>query len=106
MSALHRSSEFLFFLLGAGAIACVVLIKRGVAVATLQPIANSIDLPLILAGGIYAGTSLYRSMRRDKEFSFPAAFMIALPILAVFVVFAYINFFLPSVVTDSMPAGF
>ena len=105
-SSLHRASAFLFFLLGSMAIGCVILLRRGVAVDTLQPIANSIDLPLLLIGGIYAGSSLYHSIRRDKDFSLITALMIAFPLAVAFGVFAYINFFLPMAGSDVVPAGF
>ncbi len=96
MSALQRSSEFLFFVLGILLLACFIMVKRGIAVEIAQPLLHSIDLPLLLAGMLYGGSSLYASIRQEKEFSLGIALAIAIPMAVTFLVFASMNFALPS----------
>ncbi len=97
--AIQRSSEFLFFFLGVIAIICVVLLKKDIATDIVQPLVRSIDLPLILAGMLYGGSSLYRSVRQDREFALPLTLSIAIPLAVLFLIFAYMNFVLPTSVS-------
>jgi len=94
MDTLRRVSAFLFYCLGTVMIVLIVLVQRKYASAELAPILSVLDLPLLLIGVLFGGSSLYVSLVKDKR-SVPLLIVIFLPLVVLFVVFAYLNFALP-----------
>ncbi|HRH93352.1 MAG TPA: hypothetical protein PKV72_02355 [Candidatus Peribacteria bacterium] len=95
VNVLRRVAAFWFFLLGFLAIAGVLLMKRELLSPPLVAVVHVLDLPLLFSGIVFGGTSLYRSMVPEGKSSPVLAILIAIPLLAVFCVFAYFNFALP-----------
>ncbi len=95
VNVLRRAAAFWFFVLGFLAIAGVVLMKNGLLPAPLVAVTHALDLPLLLAGIVFGGCSLYRSMVPAGKSSPLLAVVIALPLLAAFGALAYFNFALP-----------
>ncbi len=94
-AALKQASGFLFYLLGAALIVGLVLLKRDISPALTTALLNSIDLPLLLAGMVYGGSSLYISITANRQQSMTVALIITLPLALLFIAFAYANFALP-----------
>lgn len=95
VSALHRAAAFWFFSIGFAVIIGVVLLSRGWLPSVLIGALHSLDVPLLLAGIVFGGTSLYRSMVPEGKSSPILAVCIALPLVALFCLAAYVNFALP-----------
>lgn len=96
MSAfLQRYFSAVFYILGVTVLVFLVLLKRNVWPAQTDMILNSLDLPLLGAGMLYAGTSLYVSLTRNSKPSTVMALAISIPLILLFCVFAYLNFGLP-----------
>ncbi len=97
MDALRRASAFLFYLLGVLLIVTVLLVRRDMMPASLYPAVNSLDLPLLLVGMLFGGSSLYVSLTKGRT-SIVLLIVIFLPLAALFGFFCYLNF-VPPVVT-------
>lgn len=95
--SLHRASAFLFFLLGATILILMILTRHGFMAGTLTPILYSLDLPLLGIGMLYGGTSLYRSLSHEHEYSLGKILLIAIPLAILFCAFTYFDFGLPFV---------
>ncbi len=95
VNALRRVAAFWFFLLGLLILAGVLLLKRELLPLQLVAVVHVLDLPLLFAGIVFGGTSLYHSMVPEGKSSLILAIIITLPLLAVFCAFAYFNFALP-----------
>ncbi len=92
---LQTVSKWMFFTLGTLMLAGLVLIKWGIAAETIGMILNSLDLPLLGSGMLYAGSSLYVSLTKDGKISWLLAIIITVPLVLLFLVFMYANFALP-----------
>ena len=93
--ALRRAAAFWFFVLGIVIIIGVLLLKRGMVTDQWAAVLHVLDLPLLLSGMLYGGTSLYGSMVPKDKSSLVLGVLIALPLLLLFCFFAYLNFSLP-----------
>ncbi|MFA5799702.1 MAG: hypothetical protein WC840_01945 [Candidatus Peribacteraceae bacterium] len=94
MDTLRRVSAFVFYCLGTVMIVLIVLVQRGIAAEELAPIPAVLDLPLLLTGVLFGGSSLYVSLVKDKR-SIPLLIVIFLPLAALVGFFVYLNFSLP-----------
>ncbi len=94
MDALRRASAFLFYLLGTLTIVAIVFVQKNILAPELSIFLNVIDLPLLLLGILFGGTTLITSLCRGKV-SPVLAVVVFLPLLAAFAFFAYLNFGLP-----------
>ncbi len=94
MDTLRRVSAAVFYCLGTVMIVLIVLVQRGIAAEELAPILLVLDLPLLLTGVLFGGSSLYVSLVKDKR-SVLLLIVIFLPLVILFGFFAYLNFALP-----------
>ncbi|OGJ60495.1 hypothetical protein A3A67_02700 [Candidatus Peribacteria bacterium RIFCSPLOWO2_01_FULL_51_18] len=92
MDTLRRVSAFFFYLLGIAVIVLILLSRRGMFryAAGL----NILDLPLLFAGMLFGGSSLYVSLAHEKK-SAALLIFIFLPLTVLFGFFAYLNFAMP-----------
>ena len=91
-SYLHRLSATLFYLLGISFFVAYLLSSNGVGTMYGTWWLKSMDLPLILAGVLYGGSSLYLSVKPGKTGSKGLAIIIGLPLTAIFVFLVAMNF--------------
>ncbi len=89
---LHTLSAVLFYLLGSSAFLAYVLWHNGVAVERTEAWLAVVDLPLLFIGALYGGLSVERSLRDGNRPSLLVGILVALPLLAVCVLFAALNF--------------
>ena len=94
MDSLRRASGALFYLLGLLTILGIVLVQRGVTVPFLATFLNIVDLPLLLTGMLFGGSTLITSVGREKM-STGLIVAVFLPLLLAFSFFAYLNFSMP-----------
>lgn len=95
VTILRRAAAFWFFSLGFAVLAGVFLLSRGWLPTVLVGALHALDLPLLLAGIVFGGTSLYRSMVPEGKSSIILAICIAVPLALAFGIAAYVNFALP-----------
>ncbi len=94
MHTLHRVSAFAFYLLGSCVIVGVVLIARGVSTGVVSTILHTLDLPLLVSGMLYGGSSLILSLKRDRIS--PGLTIVVFGFLGIlFLGFAILNFYFP-----------
>ncbi len=94
-ATLHATAAVLFYLLGAALIGGVLLVRNGIGGDALLPVLHSLDLPLAACALLFAGMSFVKSItggkpRRDVILG------VAIPLLIIFVILVYANFFLPT----------
>lgn len=94
MNALRRASAALFFLLGTLTIAAIACVNLGIQTEKLSLFLNVVDLPLLLSGMLFGGSSLVTSLSRGKT-STAIALGVFIPLLLLFGFFAWMNFALP-----------
>ncbi len=92
LHTLHRLSAFFFYLLGATFFLAAVLLKRGALGVWPAWWLQIADLPLALCALLYAGISLYESLRSKKEHSWSLAVGIGAPFAAFFFLLLVLNF--------------
>lgn len=101
LRSLQTLSATCFYLLGLGAFLSYLLMKNEIGNAWTTVLLQSIDLPLLLAGLTYGGISLYRSLATDEEPSKALMLTLGIPLLAVFLFFFALNFFVTNTVAPS-----
>jgi hypothetical protein len=92
LSFIHGFSATLFYLLGSVFFLSYLLLTNELSTPWPRLALGVFDLPLIAVAVLYGGTSLYRSVRDPKHPSKLLALAIALPLLALFVFLAVLNF--------------
>ena len=96
MDSLRRASAILFYLLGSLAIIVIVLMQQGIATDALSLFLNIIDLPLLLLGMLFGGSTLVMSIGRGQH-TRGLVITVFVPLFFLFVFFVYLNFGLPFV---------
>lgn len=94
---LHTLSAVLFYLLGGAYFLALVFHANGIMVTASRAWLDSTDLPLLLMGLLFGGTSLYRSVRNDGDTSHVLIVGIAIPLVILFVLLLITNFLTPSI---------
>ena len=102
---LRRIAAFLFFALGTSFFVAVVLLRNGMAGTWPGWWMQVADLPLLLCGVVYGGTSMYKSLAGDERSSTLGTILTVL-LAAFFVAMATLNFWGPlTSSTDSSNAS-
>lgn len=96
MNSLRRASGALFYLLGILTIASIACINLGIEADRLSVFLNVIDLPLLLSGMLFGGSSFLISLSRGKT-SVALTCVVFIPLLILFGLFVWMNFALPFV---------
>lgn len=91
MHSLKRVSGFFFYLLG-GSFFVAYMLQYNEVTPWASWWLRVGDLPLALSGVLYAGTSLYSSVKPKDRESFSLFVMIGIPLLAVFSTVMLLNF--------------
>lgn len=89
---LHSLSAFCFYLLGSAMFGSFVLLRNGLYAPWPERLLTTADLPLLAAGMLYGGTSVYLSLRDEGSSSRALALTVALPLLALFLLVLALNF--------------
>ncbi len=89
---LHSLSAVLFYLLGGSMFALYQLTYNGIAVTTSMEWMRIGTLPLLLAGMLFGGLSIYQSLAGNEGRSWKIGLLVGLPLLCLFVIFVSINF--------------
>jgi hypothetical protein len=95
VNVLRRAAAFWFFTLGLAVLIGVVMLKQGLLPLAAVSALHALDLPLLFAGAVFGGASLYKSMVPAGKSSPVLAVVIAVPLLAALAFAAYVNFALP-----------
>ena len=91
-SELNRISSLSFYVLGTSFFLGYLFLRNGVATPWPQWWLSVMDLPLLLAGMTYGGTSLYMSVKMPKEPAPVLAWCIIIPLVVLFVLLAVMNY--------------
>lgn len=94
MDSLQRASAVLFYALGLLTITAIVLVQRGIAVSAASIFLNIVDLPLLLTGMLFGGSTLVSSLSRERTSS-TLMLAVFIPLAIIFLAFVYFNFALP-----------
>ncbi len=94
MDSLRRASGALFYLLGTLAVTSIILVQRGILVDLSSTLLAVIDLPLLLTGMLFGGSTLVTSIGRGQH-TRGLVIVVFVPLLLVFTCFAYLNFAMP-----------
>lgn len=89
---LHSLSAVLFYLLGLSFFAAYTLSFNNIIAAPAKQWMHSMDLPLLLVGLLYGGTSVYLSLTAERKGSSGLAWTIGLPLAIVFITAATLKF--------------
>ena len=89
---LSQLSGFFFYTLGLSFFLCVVLVKNNVGGEAPIFWLQVADLPLMLSALLYAGSSLYLSIRTPGSHPRVLAAAIGVPLVAFFLVLMLFNF--------------
>lgn len=89
---LHTLSAVIFYILGASFFLAYVLAHNGIAERGALAWLSIGDMPLALAGILFGGTSIYKSVRNDESVSRGLLLAIGLPLLILFIVLLVVNF--------------
>lgn len=92
---LHALAAVLFYLIGGGFFLAYVFLSNDILRTPMAAYLYAGQLPLLLAGILYGGLSVYRSLHAGGQKSCSLALLIALPLAALFL-FALILRLLPS----------
>ena len=90
---LHTLSAILFYILGSSMFVAYVLYVNDIAKVQTGTWLETSDLPLLFMGLLYGGLSVYRSLTNDKKESTVLALSLGIPLLAIFLVFVSLKFF-------------
>ncbi len=99
MKSLQQASAFWFYVLGILVIIALVLSQYSVAPSTVKVLLNIIDLPLLFAGMLFAGSSLIHSIAPDEVPFIPTFFVFSL-LMVLFAACVWMNFLLPFSIED------
>ncbi|MDD4319910.1 MAG: hypothetical protein PHW10_06355 [Candidatus Peribacteraceae bacterium] len=92
LRTLHTLSAFFFYLLGATFFLAVVFLKQPASAAWSAWWMQVADLPLALTALLYAGISLYESLRPSGRHSPVLLWSIGVPFIAFFTLLLVLNF--------------
>lgn len=90
---LRNFSAWLFYSLGISFFVAYLLHQNEIGVPWPKFWLSVADLPMILSGMLYGGSSLYLSVKKPNEPSPVIAWVIGLVLLALFVFLASLNFY-------------
>lgn len=94
MEALQRASSVLFYALGVVTIVAIVLVQRGITVSAASIFLSIVDLPLLLTGMLFGGSTLVSSLSQERT-SPTLMLAVFIPLAIIFLAFVYFNFALP-----------
>jgi hypothetical protein len=89
---LQRISATFFYLLGASFFASYLLFRNDMYAVESAWWLQRADLPFALVALLFAGTSFYRSLNRDRAFSPLLTTLTVVPLLVIFLVLVAFNF--------------
>ena len=89
---LHSLSAWLFYLLAGAFFVAYVLFHNDIAARIAGQFLYVGQLPLLLVSFLYGGLSVYHSIRGEESASRTLAFIIAIPLVVLFVLFLLIRF--------------
>lgn len=89
---LHTLSAILFYVLGSSFFLAYVLFRNNVWEAASLRWLQIGDMPLLLAGLLYGGLSVYRSMHDDTSHSTVMLIAIGFPLVVLFITMLILNF--------------
>ena len=89
---LHTLSAVLFYLLAGSFFLAYVLLRN--ALGGFWPLfwLQTADLPLLLSGLLYGGSSVYLSLQPEKNLSKSVALTIGIPLAVIFLLSLVLNF--------------
>lgn len=89
---LHTLSAVIFYILGSSVFLAYVMARNSIGAEAPAMWLRIADLPLLATGMLYGGLSVYLNLKADDSASHILAIIIGLPLAALFVVFAVLNF--------------
>jgi heme/copper-type cytochrome/quinol oxidase subunit 3 len=89
---LHKLSAVLFYALGSSFFGAYLLFDNALYAPWPAWWLSVGDLPLILCGMLYGGSSLYRSVKHPKSTSRILILVISIPLAALFIFLALLNY--------------
>lgn len=89
---LHRLSAVLFYALGSSFFGAYLLFTNGLYAPWPEWWLSVGDLPLLLCGMLFGGSSLYRSVKHPKDVSVVLALVIVIPLAALFTFLLILNY--------------
>ena len=89
---LHHLSAFFFYVLGSSFFVAYILLRNNVYPVWSALWLQVADLPFALTAVLYGGISLYLSLRNPEGTSQWIAWLIGIPLIAVFGVIVCLNF--------------
>lgn len=96
LDALKRSSGFLFYALAIVMLIGILLVRRNISVDQIAPVLHVLDLPLLLAAMLYAGSSFILSIRSGSRARIVITILTILILGGLFAFLAYLNFEYPA----------
>jgi hypothetical protein len=92
ISFIHHLSSFLFYILGTSFFVAYLLMRNALAEEWPRWWLEIADLPLSLIAILYGGLSIFLSIHGGKKDSKSLIFVIAIPLIALFVFLVILNF--------------
>lgn len=89
---MHKLSGILFYVLGTSFFLAYLLFQNGLYAPWPEWWLSVGDLPLLLIGMLYGGSSLYLSVAQPKVKSTALALCIIVPLAALFIAIATLNY--------------
>lgn len=89
---LHTLSAVLFYVLGSSFFLAYVFLRNGIMADASSTWLTAGDMPLLLAGLLYGGLSIEKSIRNDAGASTPIMLGIGIPALVLLVLTLVLNF--------------
>ena len=94
MDSLRRASAALFYALGIIVILGIIFVNRGYWVSGFTTLLNVLDLPLLLVGMLFGGSSLVVSLSKGNP-SKALVISVFVPLMILFLIMMYLNFVPP-----------
>ncbi|PIQ76843.1 hypothetical protein COU78_00905 [Candidatus Peregrinibacteria bacterium CG10_big_fil_rev_8_21_14_0_10_49_24] len=89
---LHRLSAVLFYALGTSFFVAYLLLTNGLYAPWPEWWLSVGDIPVLLCGMLYGGSSLYISVKHPKDVSLALAIVILMPLVALFTFLVLLNY--------------
>ncbi len=86
----QRISGIYFYALGSVVLILIVLMQKGWD--QVSGVLHSLALPLLFVDMLYGGSSFYLTLTRNQRNSIPLLLIVVVPLVALFLLFAYFDF--------------
>lgn len=92
ISFLHKFSAILFYIFGIIFFIAYLLFRNTIFSPWPEIVLSICDLPLILSGMLYGGSSLYLSIKNPKQKSKALLLGVTIPLIIIFLMLIIMNF--------------